>query len=152
MIIVKIYLGISLELLRAVWDVHCGSSVLDGFLFQLILLKACPFQCSWCEIQGFNLLQLSLPKWFPLFLLASSVCKSLQRLISALTQGGEGGHLFRLTCSVCCREGGTLQANTTGMCGERSQCLGHTGFAPAHRVCFPGLHCSGSSLLCRGTL
>ena len=35
-----------------------------------------------------------------LFILASSVCKSLQCLISTLTQGGEGGHLFRLTCSV----------------------------------------------------
>ena len=35
-----------------------------------------------------------------LSILASSVCKSLQCLISALTQGGEGGHLFRLTCSV----------------------------------------------------
>ena len=35
-----------------------------------------------------------------LFILASSVCKSLQRLISALTQGGECGHLFRLTCTV----------------------------------------------------
>ena len=37
---------------------------------------------------------------FSLFILASSVCKSLQCLISALTQEGEGGHLFRLTCSV----------------------------------------------------
>ena len=35
-----------------------------------------------------------------LFILASSVCKSLQCLISALTQEGESGHLFRLTCSV----------------------------------------------------
>ena len=35
-----------------------------------------------------------------LFILASSVCKSLQCLISALTQEGKGGHLFRLTCSV----------------------------------------------------
>ena len=35
-----------------------------------------------------------------LFILASSVCKPLQCLISALTQGGEGGHLFSLTCSV----------------------------------------------------
>ena len=34
------------------------------------------------------------------FILASSVCKSLQCLISTLTQGGKGGHLFRLTCSV----------------------------------------------------
>ena len=35
MIIVKIYLGISLELLRAVWV----SSVSDSLMFQLIILK-----------------------------------------------------------------------------------------------------------------
>ena len=35
-----------------------------------------------------------------LFILASSVWKSLQCLISALTQGRESGHFFRLTCSV----------------------------------------------------
>ena len=45
-------------------------------------------------------MHLSLPKQFPLFILASSVCKSLQCLISALTQGGKGCHLFRLICSV----------------------------------------------------
>ena len=39
---------------------------------------------------------------------------------------------------LCCGEGGTLQTNITGMCGECSQCLGHTGFAPIHSVCaFP---------------
>ena len=39
---------------------------------------------------------------------------------------------------LCCREGGTLQTNITGVCGECLQCLGHTGFAPAHGVCaFP---------------
>ena len=39
---------------------------------------------------------------------------------------------------LCCREGATLQTNITGMCGKCSQCLGHTGFAPAHSVCgFP---------------
>ena len=61
---------------------------------------------------------------------------------------GSGGHFFffRLTCSVHCGEGGTLQTNNTGVC---SQCLGHTGFAPAHRVCFPCLHCLGSRLLCQ---
>ena len=38
----------------------------------------------------------------------------------------------------CCGEGGTLQTNITGMCGECSQCLGHTGFTPAHGMCaFP---------------
>ena len=32
--------------------------------------------------------------------IASSVCWSLQCLISALRQGGGGGYFFRLTCSV----------------------------------------------------
>ena len=57
---------------------------------------------SHCQLKGFILLHLSLPDWFPLlcFILVSSVCKSLQCLISALTQEGEGGHLLKLTCSV----------------------------------------------------
>ena len=39
---------------------------------------------------------------------------------------------------LCCGEGGTLQTNITGVCGECSQCLGHTGFAHAQGVCaFP---------------
>ena len=71
---------------------------------------------------------------------------------------------------LCCGEGGTLEKNITGVCGECSQCLGHTGFAPTHGMCaflvytaqapgcsvgelskgalgclhFPGLSCSGS--------
>ena len=36
---------------------------------------------------------------------------------------------------LCCGERGTLQTNITGLCGECSQCLGHTGFDPAHGVC-----------------
>ena len=51
---------------------------------------------------------------------------------------------------LCCGEGGTLQTNIADLCGECSQCMDHTGFAPAQgSVCFPGLHCSGSRLLCR---
>ena len=39
---------------------------------------------------------------------------------------------------LCCGEGGTLQSNISGMCGECWQCLGHAGFAPTHSVCaFP---------------
>ena len=35
-------------------------------------------------------------------------------------------------------EGGALQTNITGVCGECWQCLSHTGFAPTHSVCaFP---------------
>ena len=41
------------------------------------------------------------------------------------------GSLFQ----VCCGKGGTLQTNITDMCGECSQCLGHTGFAPTHGLC-----------------
>ena len=78
--------------------------------------------------------------------MASSVCKSLRCLISTLTQGGEGGHLFRLTCSAVLSAsgwggggsgGGTFQTNVTGMCGECLQCLGHTGCALAHMCAFP---------------
>ena len=46
-------------------------------------------------------------------------------------------HLGSLV-QLCCGEGGTLHTNITGVCGECSQCLGHTGFDPAHGVCaFP---------------
>ena len=38
----------------------------------------------------------------------------------------------------CCGEGGALQTNVTGVCGEHSQCSGHTGFAPTCSACaFP---------------
>ena len=79
-------------------------------------------------------------------------CKSLQCLISALTQRGKGGPLFRLTCSVVLWGGRTMKTNITGMCGECSQSIDHTGFSPAHDLCFPGLHYSGSRVLCRGTI
>ena len=38
----------------------------------------------------------------------------------------------------CCGKGGPLQTHVTGVCGEHSQCFGHTGLAPTHGVCaFP---------------
>ena len=49
-----------------------------------------------------------------------------------------------------CGEGGALQTNVSGVCGEHSPCSGHTGFAPLTGVCFPRLHCSGSRLLYMG--
>ena len=64
---------------------------------------------------------------------------------------GLGGHLFRLIYSAVFGEGGTLQTNITGVCGERSLYIDHTGFAPAQGgVCFPGLHCLGCRVVCRG--
>ena len=64
---------------------------------------------------------------------------SLRCLISALTQAGGGDLLFRFASSVqsCCGEGGALQTDIA-VCGEHSQCSGHTGFAPYRGVCaFP---------------
>ena len=75
-----------------------------------------------------------------------------------------------LLVQLCCGERGTLQTNITGVCGECSQCLSHTGFAHAHGMCaflvrlqvalqgnclkqalgclhFPSLSCSGSGFL-----
>ena len=76
--------------------------------------------------------------------LTSSVCWSLQCLISALTQGGRWWTLFLFLGSLVqsrCGEGGMLQTNNTGVC---SQCFSHAGHAPAR-----GAHRSGSTLLRR---
>ena len=78
--------------------------------------------------------------------LASSVCWSLQCLISALTQKGQWwtlflGSLFQSRCG----EGGTLQTNNTGVC---SQCLKTHWACPLSRPLYPPCpHCSGSRLL-----
>ena len=88
-----------------------------------------------------------------MFILASSVCKSLQYLTSALTQAGEGGHLFRFTGSVLLR-GGKNTANKYHwhVWGVLAVSGPHWVCPHSRRVCFPGLHCSGSRLLCRGTV
>ena len=93
-------------------------------------------------------MHLSLPKWFPLFILASSVCWSLQCLISALTKVGRWWSLFfRLTCSVVLWEG----RNTTNKYHWRVlTVIQPHGVCPHLQcMCFPSLHCSGSRLLCR---
>ena len=86
----------------------------------------------------------------PLFILASSVCKCLQCLISALTQAAKvDTHLGSLV-QLCCGEGGSQQTNNAGMCGECSQWKDHA--TSQGTVCFPGLHCSVSRMLCKGTI
>ena len=95
-------------------------------------------------------MHLSLPKQFPLFILASSVCWSLQCLISTLTQGGGGSHLFRLPCSVMLWGGrGTANKCPWRVWGVRAVSRPHWVCPRSRRVCFPGLHCSGSRLLFR---
>ena len=88
-----------------------------------------------------------------LFMLASSVCKSLQCLISTLTQGGKGGLLFRLTCSVVLW-GGRKNANKYcwRVWGVLAVYGPHWVCPSSWRMCSPGLHYSGYRLLCRGTV
>ena len=99
--------------------------------------------CCTCHFQSNSLL----------FILASSVFKCLQCLISTLTQGGEGGHLFRLTCSVVLW-GGRNAASKYHWCvwGVLAVSGPHWVCPHSQHVCFPHLHCSGSWLLCRGAV
>ena len=69
------------------------------------------------------------------FILAPSVCKSLQCLISALIQGMKVVTYLGSLVHLCCGEAGTLQTNITDVCGECLQCLVHNGFVPTHGVC-----------------
>ena len=72
------------------------------------------------------------------FVYFTSICRSLQCLISTLTQWAEVVSSLGSVVQWCCGEGGAVQTTITGMCGEYSQCSNHTGFAPAHGVCaFP---------------
>ena len=49
----------------------------------------------------------------------------------------------------CCGEGGALQTNVTGMCGEHSQCPATLGLRPLMAHVLSRLHCSGSRPLSR---
>ena len=113
-----------------------------------------------------------------LFILASFVSKSFQHLICTLTQGGQGSHLFRLTCSVvlwgrrdlankyCWHVWGVLTVDGPHwVCHSPRQCVlsrstllslqgalqGHCSKWALHFMHFPGLHCPGSWVLHRGT-
>ena len=89
--------------------------------------------CCTCHFQSGSLF----------FILASSVCKSFQCLISALTQGGKGGHLFRLTSVVLW--GGRDTANKyRWRVGSAPGVWPTVGLSQLPGVCFRGLHCSGS--------
>ena len=90
--------------------------------------------------------------FFSLLRLASSACKSLQCLISALTRGGESGLLFGLTCSVVLWIG-TVQTNTASMCGKCSHWVDLRRVATIQgSVHFPDPSYSGSQGCCEGTV
>ena len=63
--IVKIYLGLSLVLLWAVWGSAHFRIVPCSDLY--VSRSIGPFLCSWYKLQGFNPLHLSLPRRFTLF-------------------------------------------------------------------------------------
>ena len=129
----KIYPGISLELLRAVWgqfgfrqflvppytsqSLQVPSNVVS-INYRVLICCTCHFQSG-----------------FLFFVYFGFLCKSLQCLISASHKGVNVVTYLVSHVQLCCGEGGTLQTNVTGLCGECSQCLGHTGFAPTHGVC-----------------
>ena len=137
-----------MELLMAVWNL---------FSFRLFLLPAYTssqglfvpssvvsanyrvLTCCTCHFQSRSPFLVILP---------SSVCKSLQCLISALTQGGEGSRLFRLTCSVELW-GGRNTAHKYHWRVWRVLAVSgpHWGCPSSRLLCFPSLHCSGSRLL-----
>ena len=93
-------------------------------------------------------MHLSLPKWFPLFILASSVCWSLQCLnFRPDTRRAVVVTFFSLTCSVVLWGG----RNTTNQYHWRVLTVIQPHWVCTHsrRVCFPSLHCSDSRLLCQ---
>ena len=127
--IVKIYLGLSLVLLWAVWGQFIfrqffgpayisqglqAPSYVVGTNYRVLTYCICHFQGSFLCSSFFCLLVSSVSdfcpdtrgRWWTLFL----------------------GSLVQSRCG----EGGTLQTNSTGMC---SQFLSHTGPAPAHGTC-----------------
>ena len=80
------------------------SSVSGSPLFWLVFVLwvyRCPSNISSIKCRVLILCICYLQSSFPFFVyFGSSVCKSLQGLFLPLTQRGEGGHLYRLTCSA----------------------------------------------------
>ena len=78
--------------------------------------------------------------------LTFSVCWCLQCLISALTQGGGGGHFRRLTCSIVLWG----EKNAVNKYHWRVLAVSrpHWVCPLSRHVCFFCLHCLGSRLLC----
>ena len=85
-----------------------------------------------------------------LFVYLAFVCRSLQCLISALTQVGRGGLLFRFTCSVVLWGGrGTADKYHWRVWRALAVFRPHWVCPHSWHVCFLCLHCSGSRLLYR---
>ena len=153
----KISLGISLELLRAVWGQFSFSQFLvPAYTSQglqapsnVVSVNYRVLICCSYHFQSYSLFFL----YFGL-----SVCKSLQCLISALTQEGK----VQFSHSVMSERGqrwSFIKAHLFNCAVGREEHWGVLAVSGPHwvcprswRVCFPSLHYSGSRLLCRGTV
>ena len=99
-------------------------------------------------------MHLSLPKWFPLLILASSVCWSLQCLISTLTQGAQWWSLFFKACLFSRALGREEHCKQISLACVHSDSA-TLGFPPTHVMCaFPvytaqTLGCSARNCLMR---
>ena len=139
--IVKIYLGLSLVLLRVLWvqlifsqflgpayisqDLQAPSYVV-GTNYRVLTYCTCHFQGASLCFSFFCLLVSSVSDFHP------------------DTRGQWWTHFLGSLVQSRCGEGGMLQTNNTGMC---SQCLSHTGPAPAHGTCSLPAH-SAQALGC----
>ena len=87
--------------------------------------------------RDFNLLHRSLLKQFPLFTWLLFAVSSVSNFCPDTS--GQRWSLLQvcLFSRAAWREGGALQTNVTGVCGEHLQCSGHTGFAPLATCAFP---------------
>ena len=65
---------------------------------------------------------------------------------------GKGGHLFRLACSIVLWRGRNTQTYHWCVGGVLTVSGPHWVCHHSWHVCFARLHCSGSRLLCRGTV
>ena len=115
-----------------------------GPFHRLVSVSHRVLTCCTCHFQSFSL--------FLYF--GSSVCMSLQCLISTLTEEGGGGQVFRLTCSVVLW-GGRITANKSHWCvGSARSVWATPGLPPLMAACaFPvytaqAPGCSAGVLLC----
>ena len=125
---------------------QCGvSSVSDSSLFQLVLVLkvySCP-QMHSLSI-NFRVLILSpvtsgaIPPFFVYF--GFLCCRTLQCLISALTRGGNSGHLFRLTVQWRGRDPEDKHRWHVWGRGRCSQWVDHTGLPQSKVVCPSCVH------------
>ena len=135
----------------SVWSVQCQvvhfsglrlfsrpivSPQMQGFSINFRVLIGCT-----CDFQGVS------PS--PLFILASLFARLFSVLFPPYNEGMKVTTYVGSLVQLCCGKGGTC----TGMCWGCSQWMDHTGFATAQGgKYFLGPHCSGSRVVCKGTV